>query len=331
VTTTLSLIERLNQALGLAPELIVPHRPPPEIVVETRLEYPVAEQAALESLLEHLLDQVVAELAARQQGAIRLECQLQCDDGRRIDVPVGLYQASADREHLLELLLMRVERLALSAPLIAVRLAVLLAAPLEWRQRELFEETSMREGRRQLALLINRLSNRLGRESVVGAHLEPDAQPELSVRYEPLTGLWHGLPTMPHRRPKVSRARRGVRRLSVERVERSGDRPTTQSHRARHWQTSLASASLRPLHLETPPAPLQVLSLAPEGPPLQFCWRGDWRRVARAWGPERIQTGWWRGPYVQRDYYRVETTEGARFWLFRRLTDAAWFLHGVFE
>jgi protein ImuB len=93
----------------------------------------------------------------------------------------------------------------------------------------------------------------------------------------------------------------------------------------------MSQSPLRPLHLETPPAPLQVLSLAPEGPPLQFRWRGDWRRVARAWGPERIQTGWWRGPYVQRDYYRVETTEGARFWLFRRLTDAAWFLHGIFD
>ncbi len=310
-----SLVERLNQALGLAPELIVPYRPPPEIVVETRLEYPVTQRAALQSLLEHLLGQVVARLAQRQQGAIRLECQLQCDDGRRLDVPVGLYQASAEREHLLELLLLRVERLALPAPLVAMRLAVLLAAPLEWRQRELFEETSAREGRRQLALLIDRLSNRLGREAVVRARLQPDAQPELSVRYEPLTGRLFP----PGPRPG------GKRRVPLA-SEVCQWRP-----RRRHWQTALARATLRPLRLETPPTPLQVLSLAPQGPPLQFCWRGDWRRVARVWGPERIQTGWWRGPYVQRDYYRVETVEGTRFWLFRRLTDAAWFLHGVFD
>ena len=29
--------------------------------------------------------------------------------------------------------------------------------------------------------------------------------------------------------------------------------------------------------------------------------------------------------------YRVETTEGYRFWLFRRLSDDRWFLHGWFD
>ena len=47
--------------------------------------------------------------------------------------------------------------------------------------------------------------------------------------------------------------------------------------------------------------------------------------------PERIQTGWWRGRTVGRDYYRVETACGRRFWLFRRLRDGRWFLHGAFE
>ena len=53
-------------------------------------------------------------------------------------------------------------------------------------------------------------------------------------------------------------------------------------------------------------------------------------RVIRFWGPERIETGWWRGRSIRRDYYRVETDRGTRFWLFRRLTDGHWFLHGEF-
>jgi protein ImuB len=52
--------------------------------------------------------------------------------------------------------------------------------------------------------------------------------------------------------------------------------------------------------------------------------------VARHWGPERIETGWWRGPSVRRDYYRIETDEGRRFWLFRELTNRRWFLHGAY-
>ena len=75
--------------------------------------------------------------------------------------------------------------------------------------------------------------------------------------------------------------------------------------------------------------PLEVLSVVPEGPPIQFRWQGTDYRVLRSWGPERIQTGWWRGNYIRRDYYRVATTEGNRFWIFRRHGD--WFLHGVFD
>jgi len=52
--------------------------------------------------------------------------------------------------------------------------------------------------------------------------------------------------------------------------------------------------------------------------------------VVAAHGPERIETAWWRGPTVRRDYYVVETESGARFWVFRRLRDGGWFLHGMF-
>ena len=45
-------------------------------------------------------------------------------------------------------------------------------------------------------------------------------------------------------------------------------------------------------------------------------------------GPERIETGWWRGHTIGRDYYCVETAAGHRYWLFRRLRDGRWFLHG---
>ena len=79
-----------------------------------------------------------------------------------------------------------------------------------------------------------------------------------------------------------------------------------------------------------PPVTLEALSVVPDGPPIRFSFRGHAHRVARYWGPERIETGWWRGKSVRRDYYRIETEEGQRFWLFRRLEDGAWGMHGVF-
>jgi protein ImuB len=50
-------------------------------------------------------------------------------------------------------------------------------------------------------------------------------------------------------------------------------------------------------------------------------------------GPECIESGWWDGHDVARDYYVARNREGARLWIFRnrRETDpAGWFLHGWF-
>ena len=49
-------------------------------------------------------------------------------------------------------------------------------------------------------------------------------------------------------------------------------------------------------------------------------------------GPERIESGWWDGGDVRRDYYLVETSQGQRAWAFLPAgeLDGAWMLHGWF-
>lgn len=49
-------------------------------------------------------------------------------------------------------------------------------------------------------------------------------------------------------------------------------------------------------------------------------------------GPERIESGWWDGGDVRRDYYVVQTTLGQRAWAFLPAgsSDGAWMLHGWF-
>ena len=82
----------------------------------------------------------------------------------------------------------------------------------------------------------------------------------------------------------------------------------------------------------------------PDGPPAQFTWRRMRHVVLHAEGPERIAMEWWRdeaGNVLMRDYFRVESREGLRVWLYRRRPDSdrredprsaddSWFLHGVF-
>ena len=90
------------------------------------------------------------------------------------------------------------------------------------------------------------------------------------------------------------------------------------------------SAILRPLSVYSPPVPLNVVSIAPDGPPMSFEFSGQRHPIAHQSGPERIETGWWRGKSARRDYWRVETTTGERFWLFRHLESGRWNLQGAY-
>ena len=51
-------------------------------------------------------------------------------------------------------------------------------------------------------------------------------------------------------------------------------------------------------------------------------------------GPERIESGWWDGADVRRDYFIAENPRGETVWIYRDhrygIDDGEWFLQGVF-
>jgi protein ImuB len=53
-------------------------------------------------------------------------------------------------------------------------------------------------------------------------------------------------------------------------------------------------------------------------------------------GPERIESGWWDGRGIARDYYiarrtpRARQSHGAKLWVFQERQSKRWYLHGVF-
>ncbi len=90
----------------------------------------------------------------------------------------------------------------------------------------------------------------------------------------------------------------------------------------------------RPSRLLHSPEPVSVIAELPDHPPRLFVWRKRPHRIKRADGPERITGEWWRSDaeaHLVRDYYRVETTDGTRYWLFRDgpAGEGSWLLHGV--
>src|SRR6516165_2467756 len=77
----------------------------------------------------------------------------------------------------------------------------------------------------------------------------------------------------------------------------------------------------RPLWLLPAPQPLAAQNGLPRR-------RGPLHLVSE---PERIETGWWDGGEVARDYYTAIDGHGVRLWVFReREQPHGWFLHGVF-
>ena len=46
-------------------------------------------------------------------------------------------------------------------------------------------------------------------------------------------------------------------------------------------------------------------------------------------GPERIESGWWDGADVARDYYLAREANGAQLWVFQDLRGGGWHVHGI--
>jgi protein ImuB len=112
----------------------------------------------------------------------------------------------------------------------------------------------------------------------------------------------HGLQIVPEHRPEKAWARAVV----VERGKCAGER--------RHAEQD------RPLWLLPQPVPLSSAAARRYyGGSLEICS-----------GPERIESGWWDGNDVRRDYYTVASSQGQRLWVFRDRSTRAWHLHGLF-
>lgn len=315
------LIEGLDRIVGDAQEVIVSHKRLPELAARWLFEHPTTHRGAIDYALERLLQQLSGRLIEQGQGVLQLECRFVCKNHRPLIVNAGLFQPTVSPQHLLGLIGMQLERLILPDAVEEMHVVAISTAPREQRQSDLFAAGS-RDDQPKLALLVERLSSRLGRDRVARAQLQAESQVELAYRRVPLTG---GPTRESGGRPFVVPPSGGLQRRSAF--------PNRLKAGLQTIDTSTPAAlgpMLRPLRILDPPEPVDVIGIALDGPPTMFCYRRKQHRVARHFGPERIETGWWRGPSSRRDYYRVETEAGNRMWLFRRLQDKKWFLHGEF-
>ena len=290
------LLQRLDQAFGDTPELLVPERPPEPTAVVWVTDEPLTDRESLKFVSGQLLEDLLGQLKPRREGVRQLLCQIKGTAARPVELVVSLVSPSDVAKHLLELLSLQIERADLPEGISFVRLEATSVASLATRQRDLFGFEADTDTHREVSSLLDRLSNRLGVTAVVRARLVPDAQPELAVAHEPCVAV-----------------SRGLKATGAE-----------QRENGPHFST-------RPLRLFAPPQRIEATAAGPEGAPMHFRWDRRDHRVIRSWGPDRIETGWWRDAPICRDYFRVATQTGQHFWLFRCFEQAAWFIHGAFD
>lgn len=292
------LLTRLDQMFGRVPELMTPERPPEPVLATWAGEEPVQDRGAIEYVMRSLVENVVAQLTERQLATQRLLVRWHPMGTAPYEFSVNLLQPTASAADLSELIELQLEGIRIQEPIAAFRLEAVPTRPVVARCGSLFVsgiETSV-ERETAIAALVNRLSIKLGAKSVLRPVPRPDPQPERAVELVPYIEASDSLSA---KRSDVSQSRDRV-------------------------------SPPRPLYFLPRPASVEVLALSPDGPPARFRWQRENHIVAHAWGPERIETGWWRECPVRRDYYRTETNTGRRFWLFRDRESARWFLQGVF-
>jgi len=344
-----ALLLRLDQALGRAPEPLVPAVSPPVYRAQATFVEPIV---SLEQVLEaatRLLGSLVDDLARDAVGARVLRLMLfrvmpeACfqHDGRAQSVEIGLAASSRDAPHIARLVALRLERAAdgLDADFgfEAAALHVLVAEPLTDRQVRLtMDETAPPP--EALPQLIDRLQQRLGSAAVRQLRPYESHMPERAQSPSP-----RATPTSS--RSPIARGEgrgEGQRHTSTSVLGAAPHPNPLPASGERESAAQWIADTLRPLLLLPRPEPAEVVALIPEGPPRQFRWRGVRHQIVHAEGPERIAPEWWRQSanrspdHAERDYYTVEDGAGRRFWLYRAgrygrgEAPPQWFIHGVF-
>jgi protein ImuB len=139
-----------------------------------------------------------------------------------------------------------------------------------------------------------------------------DTAPQLIERLRARLGeqAVYGICSVPEHRPEAAWQR--VHALRLDSAVRAGGHPG--------GYLRIGDGARRPVWLLDEPSRLRASEVR------------QWQegRAMLEKGPERIESGWWDGKGIARDYYIVRRTGGARLWVFQERQSRRWYLHGMF-
>ena len=305
------LLERLDQAFGAVPEILAPMRPAPEFRVAISFEYSVRSSETLFKILEQMTGRLASDLQRVQRGARHVECWLYHELAAPVCAEVALHRCSHSRKHLWQLLRARLEDV--------------FRAPSGRKPREFNRRCTHANETKGLSIEAD--------EAIEAVALHVTASESAAEQQLPLFERARDEATSGELSLLLDRLVTRLGAPAVCRVhveddplpERAFRLLTLEEHARAKAPGAKAIEAPRPLRLLPQWLPAQV-----DWPRSMSCERKH-HLIRSVIGPERIESGWWRGHDQRRDYYVVEVESGARYWLFEDLIEGRWFLQGSFD
>jgi protein ImuB len=244
----------------------------------------------LQKALEPLIERCAQFLRERQAGVQSLELRLRHRAMPVTRVRLGLATITSERRRLADVLDEKLNRLELAAPVRGMELKSGSLQPLPAGSLDAFAGMG---GRR------------------AGGVCAGNTAPQLVERLRARLGerAVYGVVSVPEHRPEAAWRR-------VHELRLMPAMPRAEGMRAAGTRVSEMP---RPVWLLDEPVLLaaNLQKLCQEGSILEQ-------------GPERIESGWWDGRDVARDYYIARQARGARWWVFQQRQTCCWYLHGMF-
>jgi protein ImuB len=338
------LVRRLDQALGRQDEPITPRLPVPSYVAEQRFPDPIGLERDVLGTIARLAGRLCIAMERRQDGARLLQVALFRTDNKVYRIEVGTGAPLREPSRIVRLFADRLAAIGEACDpgfgYDMVRLAALVTERSEPVQAALAHTGfAAPGGDAELWHLIDRLGARFGPRRVTRLVPQDTHIPEYAVAAVPAARrmLDDSLSL------KRGGSGRGLRAANAALVETSAaplpNPPPEAGRGSRREETQDSLGPTRPIRLFERPEPVEAIAEVPDGPPARFRWRRVLHEVAIAEGPERIAMEWWRdetGQALTRDYFRVESRDGLRAWLYREglfgreTPQPRWFLHGLF-
>jgi protein ImuB len=283
-------------------------------------------------VIDRLTQRLCASLEKRSQGARRIMASVFGVDGRVFRLEIGTSAPLRDGDKLHRLFTDKFANVTWDSEFgfDRVRVSLLEAEAIASAQKDL---AAGEDNRQTVSHLIDRLSARLGESRVLKCVEQDTHVPEHACVTVPAAEAEEfGYSPAKRKSERASAPSTMLRMVQLEswRARGAGPRFAGEDHAID------TLAAVRPVKLFERPELIQAIAEVPDGPPVSFRWRRMSHTVARVEGPERIALPWWRDGEnrpLTRDYFRVETDDGARLWvyrdgLYRETIGPRWFLHG---